>query len=395
METKAGVGWSKNKNPKVAGFEASEKALYSSGIDKPDFVFLFSTVGYDQKSLLDTVRKATFSAPLCGCSGEGIVASGFIDESNFSVVVIAIKSDEVKFINGLSRNLSKDPEGVGCTLAENINNSISEDCRGLFMFPDFNFNFDRLLTSFQENLDRKEFFPVWGAVASDNFKFNRSFQYYNDEISNDGISWAVISGDISIESVIAHGCCKIGIEHTITKCHGNVIEEIDSRVADDVLSDYLTQDVHEKWDKSHTRAEIYAGFVVSKDEKEQTMVRSIIGGRDSQSGSIIIPSEFDEGTKIHLMRRDPDLITSSFGTLGEELKVRLNGRKPKLIFQFECAGRGKIILRDNIRLESINKLQHSIGNDIPWAGFYCLGEIAPINDKNYFHNSTTVITAIV
>ena len=68
---------------------------------------------------------------------------------------------------------------------------------------------------------------------------------------------------------------------------------------------------------------LYDGFVVSKDEKEQTMVRSIIGGRDSQSGSIIIPSEFDEGTKIHLMRRDPDLITSSFGTLGEELKVRL------------------------------------------------------------------------
>ena len=65
-----------------------------------------------------------------------------------------------------SRNLSKDPEGVGCTLAENINNSISEDCRGLFMFPDFNFNFDRLLTSFQENLDRKEFFPVWGAVRN-------------------------------------------------------------------------------------------------------------------------------------------------------------------------------------------------------------------------------------
>jgi hypothetical protein len=70
MTTKAGVGMSRHHSPTIAGHEATERALETAGVVKPEFVFMFATVGYDQQSLLRAVREATGGAPLCGCSGE-------------------------------------------------------------------------------------------------------------------------------------------------------------------------------------------------------------------------------------------------------------------------------------------------------------------------------------
>ena len=80
MTTKAGVGMSRHHNPDLAGHEAAEKALENADIVKPDFVFMFATVGYDQCSLLRAVREATGGAPLCGCSGEGTISGDDADE---------------------------------------------------------------------------------------------------------------------------------------------------------------------------------------------------------------------------------------------------------------------------------------------------------------------------
>jgi len=84
-----------NHSPNVAGREASEKALKKAGVNEPDFVFMFASAGYDQHSLLRAVRDTTGGAPLSGCSGGGTIGGDQADESNFSVVVMAITSDEL------------------------------------------------------------------------------------------------------------------------------------------------------------------------------------------------------------------------------------------------------------------------------------------------------------
>jgi hypothetical protein len=105
MTTRAGVGMSKHHSPNVAGREAAEQALTFAGLEKPDFVFMFATVGYDPRSLLQAVREATGGAPLCGCSGEGTINGEDADESNFSVVVMVISSEELRWSNGLATGL--------------------------------------------------------------------------------------------------------------------------------------------------------------------------------------------------------------------------------------------------------------------------------------------------
>src|ERR671912_717117 len=95
MSINAGVGMSRHHNPNVAGREAADQALKKAGISKPDFVIMFGSIGYDQRSLVRAVREITGGAPLTGCSAEGTINGDDADESNFSVVVTAISSEEL------------------------------------------------------------------------------------------------------------------------------------------------------------------------------------------------------------------------------------------------------------------------------------------------------------
>src|SRR5215208_7774301 len=106
MTTNAGVGMSRYHNPNVGDREAAEQALQKADVEWPDFIFMFATVGYNQHSLLRAVREVTGGAPLSGCSAERTISGDNADESNFSVVGMAISSEELWWRNGLARGLS-------------------------------------------------------------------------------------------------------------------------------------------------------------------------------------------------------------------------------------------------------------------------------------------------
>jgi hypothetical protein len=161
MATKAGVGMSHHHNPTMAGQEAAEKALRNASLEKPDFVFMFATVGYNQRSLLRAVRVATEGVPLCGCSGEGTISGEYADESNFSVVVMAISSDELRWQNGLATGLGGDSLAAGQQVAQTLSSHMSEDAVGLFVFPDgLTANVDHFLRGLEGNLPSDQFLPI-------------------------------------------------------------------------------------------------------------------------------------------------------------------------------------------------------------------------------------------
>src|ERR671913_2587957 len=136
MTTKAGVGTSHHHNPNVAGREAAGQALKKAGIVKPDFVFMFASISYDQHSLLSAVRETTGSAPLTGCSAEGTIDGDEADESNYSVLITAISSDELRWHNGLATGLEAEPRAVGKRVAKGLLPHLSAETIGLFVFPD-------------------------------------------------------------------------------------------------------------------------------------------------------------------------------------------------------------------------------------------------------------------
>jgi hypothetical protein len=54
--------------------------LENAGVSEPDFVVMFGSIGYDQRSLLGAVRETTGEVPLTGCSAEGTINGDDADQ---------------------------------------------------------------------------------------------------------------------------------------------------------------------------------------------------------------------------------------------------------------------------------------------------------------------------
>jgi hypothetical protein len=397
MTTKAGVGTSHHHNPNVAGREAAGQALEKAGVDRPDFVFMFASIGYDQPSLLRAVRETTGGAPLTGCSAEGTIDGDDADESNFSVLVTAITSDELRWHNGLATGLGADSRAVGKQVAQELLPHLSTDTIGLLIFPDGLIDYlDDFFAGLEENLPSDQFLPLWGGGAGNNFNLKEpTYQYCDDEVISDGVSYALLSGEAQASWAISHGMAPIGGERKVTRSKGNVIYEIDGKPAIEVLKEYLPEHAlieDRDWmPYAISLALIFEAPSYMKDE--EYVVRGVPAVRMAD-GSINVQSEVKEGTSIWFSSRDKEKISTRFDRMAQQIKEQLGGEEPKLVFQFECLTRGKLMFREQEKQELLRRFRQSVGPDVPWTGFYTIGEIGSVEKHNDRHLYTSVVLAL-
>jgi hypothetical protein len=405
MATKAGVGMSYHHNPNVAGREAAEQALEKAGISKPDFVFVFGSMGYDQRSLVRAVREATAGAPLTGCSAEGTINGDDADESNFSVVVSAISSDDLHWHNGLATGLEADPRAVGKRVAKELLPHLSTETIGLFVFPDGLKDFvvptenlvDRFFGGLEENLPSERFLPLWGGGAGNNFNDWASppYQYCDDEVITDGVSYALLSGKARAGWAISHACIPIGGERIVTRSKGNIIYEIDRKPAMEVFKEYIPQgtltDDRDWFPYAVSLSLCFKAPSYMKDEEYVVRGMPVVSMAD---GSITVQTEVPEGTSVWLSSRDKEKVSNGFDRMAAQIKEQLDGDQPKLVLQFECGTRGKMMFREHEKLELQKRFRQSVGPDVPWAGFYTIGEIGPVEEHNLRHLYTSVVLAL-
>jgi hypothetical protein len=186
----------------------------------------------------------------------------------------------------------------------------------------------------------------------------------------------------------------MGIEHKLTRTEGNVIYEIDNRPALDVVKDYLSDDELSDWGTALLSFPF--GFETTGamiEDYDPYLIRGMMS-KDDETGAVAIPTEATEGTSVWMLRRDYEKVTAGVERLARQIESQLGDKPAKMVFQFDCAGRGKMFFRHQQKLHLLNVLRQRIGPDAPWLGFYTYGEIGPVRDCNHFHNFTAVIAAI-
>ena len=87
-------------------------------------------------------------------------------------------------------------------------------------------------------------------------------------------------------------------------------------------------------------------------------------------------------------------VSTGFDRMAAQIKEQLGGEKPKLVFQFECATRGKLMFREQEKLQTLERFRQSLDLDAPWVGFYTAGEIGSVEKHNLRHLYTSVVLAL-
>jgi hypothetical protein len=334
---------------------------------------------------------------LTGCSAEGTIDGDEADESNFSVVVTAISSDELRWHNGLVTGLSVDSRAVGKRVAHELLPHLSADTIGLFVFPDgLTLTLYDFFTGLEGNLPSERFLPLWGGGAGNNFSVERpTYQYCDDEVVSDGVSYALLSGKAQASWAISHTVIPIGGERIVTRSQGSVIYEIDNKPAVEVLKEYLPEHALAD-DRDWLRYSISLSLCFkapSYMQDEEYVVRGVPAVRMAD-GSIAVETEVQEGTSFWFSSRDKEKLATGLDRMAAQIKEQLDGEKPKLVLQFECGTRGKHMLREREKLQFLRQFRRSVDPDVPWAGFYCAGEIGPVEEHNNHHLYTAVVLAL-
>jgi hypothetical protein len=319
------------------------------------------------------------------------------------VVVTAISSEELRWRHGIARGLEDDSHAVGQRVAQEQLPHLSAETIGLFVFPDGRSDFgvgmgnlDDLFAGLEENLPSERFLPLWGGGANNNFNMGEpTYQYCDDEVISGGVSYALLSGKAKAGWAISHGCIPIGGEREVTRSKGNLIYEIDGKPALEVLKEYLPeQDLADDRDWMRYAISLALCFKAPNYMKDEEYVVRGVPAVKMADGSITVQTEVKEGTSIWFSSRDKEKISTGFDRMSQQIKEQLEGEKPKLIFQFECATRGKMMFREQEKLKILEQFRQSVGPDTPWAGFYTAGEIGPVEEHNLRHLYTSVVLAL-
>jgi hypothetical protein len=403
MSTKAGAGRSNDKDSFQAGVLAAKAAMDQAGIEKCDFVFMFSTVGYNQDDLLKGVRSVTGNAPLSGCSGEGVITqSGPEGEVVFTssgprkgidvAGVMVFSSDEIKFYNYLETGLKESSTKTGEEIGRKIKNDTHTKPLLLLTFVDgLKVNVKDFFTGIDSIL--KQPLLLCGALAGDNFILGNTFQFFNDRVVNDAASCVLIAGDVKIEIGVSHGCVPLGLEKTITKAQANTVFEIDNQPAWDFFRQYLDDSI--KVFTKEIRTFLDLGIKLPDDmatEYDKYIIRAPLS--QNPDGSLNFATEIPVGTKVKIIRRNAEKISMGAKNMAERIKAKLGDKIPIAVFHVDCAARGKMFFGDDVKEKGIDVLQDTFGKNIPWLGLFACGELAPIKNVNYYHNQTAVICVI-
>lgn len=398
MSIFAGVGLSKNKEDSYqAGFEACKSAIEKMGGQKPDFTIAFASIIFDQNELLRGIREASGNAPGIGCSDAGeITGEG---PSVKSVAVMAIKSDQVQFINGLGADIKTDARAAGARVAKEVKEKSIGTLRTFIMLPD-------VLTGNGADIVRGvldvlgENFPVVGGAAGDDFLFQKTYEYRDGEVASGAVAGVGLSGNFSFGMGVRHGWIPIGIPMKVTKSKGSVLYELDGKPAVSIYEDYFGAKADELKREPLARLAITYPLGVKVPELEEYLIRDAISVDDK--GAITCAAEILEGSEIRLMIGSKEkAIEAAKDAAGHLMKeFELQNSKPKFLLVFNCIAREKLFAQK--AKEEIDTIMDVVGRDIPLLGFYTYGEQAPMGGetrdvkkiKSRFYNETVVLFAV-
>lgn len=390
---KAAVGLSQNvTDHRGAAADAAREAILRLDGQKPSILFAFSSIQYDQEDVLAGIKRVAPDTPVVGGSAAGEITSWTTVYDG--VNVMAVVSDQMSFSTGYSTGVSKNSFQAGAEAAKSVIGNNGGKKPDLFvMLPDgMTGNGADLVEGAKSVLG--ENFPIIGGSLGDDYRFEKTYEYYRDKVLTDAMVGVGLSGDFSFGFGIRHGWEPVGLPLKVTKADGVTLQEVDYKPALMVYEEYFGKDAVELVQEPLARMAYTYPLGLAVEGSDELLIRDPVIA--NKKGEITMAAAIPEGTTIRLMIGDRDAAIAAAKTAAKIALGQLEGREPRFILMFNCMARNKLL---GVRCQEENQtVQNAIGVRVPMVGFYTYGEQGPLLGKKdtpaYFHNETMTLLVI-
>ncbi|HTL88678.1 MAG TPA: FIST N-terminal domain-containing protein [Leptolyngbya sp.] len=341
----------------------------------PTAGLLFTAIDFDYALILQAIDRAFPNLELIGCTSDAEM-SDTLQFQQDSVILTLFCSEGIEIRAGVGRNVSQGAIAAAQSAIDQAHGD--QPARFCITVPEgLSTSCSAILNGLQTVLGKR--FPIFGGMATDDYRFEATYQFYKTEVLKDAVPILLFSGEgLKFSHGISSGWQPISRAGTVTKAVENAIFTIDDQAALPFYQDQLggLAPVPE-----HPLA-------VFEPEDASFYLR---GCRpDSADGVLLCLGDVPEGAIVQVSTASRDDILAASKTAILQAIQTYPGDHPSIALIFSCDCRFKI-LGSRVR-EEYDLIRSCLPESVSCSGFYTYGELSPLSEFGItrLHNHTII-----
>jgi small ligand-binding sensory domain FIST len=369
--------------------EAAATALSELGNVRADLAVLFVSPAYGDLAAAPRIVAAE-CAPrrLAGCTGGGIAGGGREVESQPAVAVALASLPDVE----LTATVLADTDLPGgddppSRWTETVGMAAAEAAAFVVLPEPFTSAADRVLAGLDFAYPQA---PKVGGIVSGSRSPSGNALFLDHELVRSGALVVGLSGNVVVDTVVAQGCKPFGKIGRITNAENHHLIAVDGQRALEFVREQLATLDAEDLNTARS-GQVFLGmamdpFATGEPQRGDFLIRNLLGF-DQQSGMVAVGDQLSVGRRVQMHLRDGGASHDDLELmLGRELQRTAAEPRHAGALLFSCLGRGQGLYGEP---DHDSRLFHSLVGDIPLAGFFCNGEIGPVQGTTYLHGYTS------
>ena len=320
-----------------------------------------------------------------GCSGGGVIGNGLEVEQRpgLSITAATLPDVEIKGLR-LQEQQLPDLDAGPDKWEELVGMAAADDPQFVILADPFSFPVQNLIMGLDFAFANAS---KIGGLASGAQQQGGNALFLDSDIYTSGAICLALSGNITVDTVVAQGCRPIGSPMRITSSNRNLLAELDGKPPLEVLQG-MYQGLPQR-DRDLMGHSLFLGVVMDEfiDTPVQGdfLIRNVVG-MDQQTGSLAIGEMLKEGQLVQFHLRDAETSAQDLNVVLDRYAADNRENEVPGALLFSCLGRGQYLYgRPNHDTEIF---QGKLGS-VPLGGFFCNGEIGPVSGTTFLHGYTS------
>ena len=226
-----------------------------------------------------------------------------------------------------------------------------------------------------------------GGLASGTREPGETFLFVDDVVHRGGAAGLSLGGNVQLDTVVCQGCRPIGTPMFVTRVQDNMVLELDGQRPSDVVRTLWDQGPAA--DRSLLENALFLGVVMNPQREfyrqGDFLVRNIVGLEPS-TGALAVAADLQPNSVVQFHVRDAETSAADIETmLGAYARDERNTPAGALLFS--CLGRGRGLYD---KPDHDSQAFARIVGPVPLGGFFCNGELGPVQETTHLHGYTSV-----
>ncbi len=356
------VGAAQALDGREAGLQAAHQALNTLGANAPAFGVVISSHQYQAREVLNGVSSLLGDSPLVGFSSPaGLTSKGQHPHS----VVVAVLSGDFQVDTQWYPGYAQSGRETGSKVNQQVLGRVER--QSILCFGDgFNGDAEQFCGALPGQTTL-----IAGGLSSGDLHTGNTYQLAGNQTGTGALAAAFLRGNIRMEVGYDHGWNPIGKQFRVTRSRGFWLRTLDGRPASESYSELFGYPPRD-WafpPLSHL-ARLYP---LGVEQGEELIVRSPI--RVEADGSFRMNASIRDGIDAYLLVGSLATCENAARQATQNALKKLGDVKPALaIVLVDVAW--QMLLKAHPGIE-IAAVQEILGDKVPVAGGYTLGQIVP------------------